>query len=1213
MPHHESLRPEANLSIREKAGDKISLIENKRLSAVADEAAAESKRNSQVSTTSTISITNKGKRKTHVGPWQLGKTLGKGATGRVRLAKHALTGQTAAIKIVSKKSAALVQSASMAQMDKDDTATPNPVGLRTMPFGIEREVVIMKLIEHPNIIRLYDIWENRGELYLVMEYVEGGELFDYVSSNGALPEDEAVRLFRQMIAGLSYCHSFNICHRDLKPENILIDKKRNVKLADFGMAALQPTEKMLTTSCGSPHYAAPEVISGKRYRGDKADVWSSGIILFAMLNGFLPFDGGPDIYATLNLVKKGDYYLPPSMSVEAADLVQRMLQKQPENRITMDQIWKHPLIKKYERYHASLVPEGRLIGPPPTTVIPAGGQIKKRSDIDPEILRNLRTLWHGEKQEELVRRLMSDEPDHVKLFYHALVKFREEQLENYPGDPLHYSASDYHHVTKPPPKLPKRSANGYGIGHARRQSQFSIVSDEGYNKNGYYKDPATSASKTTQGSYDPFRSSRTPIVDQSTTPATIIVRRGTDASRGRSASHAATLRHPAVARLQSDPPVSPSKGSEELGQLSRNKRKSYSSRSSLASSRRHGGMRKSASYKRCVSFSHERQNSSSGTAGRSTLGCPDRMGSLSGSSNESRSRRTSYGVSETQSTPSLPAPLRTARVRKLASELDIKRPRVTSGYWKDDARKVSAELSVLCEEAFNRSSVSTASEVERQHATESPATTVSAPHERPLPDLPLLSELTAKRQRTIETWGAEPSLLAKMLVQIDSKITEERDRLKVLDQRSASDPTQASTYGHGSRLATTVTTSTMEDLMRHREYSNRAASEPVRMRGVAEDNTIRLVSPDASSPMTRAPALNVRKNKAMPINSLRDQHQRAGFDPRFYGAHGLDTIEEVPQSPRKKGAVGSPTTARNWSWLGKRSSKNQDDMPLGALPKNHPLKADVTDSQELRGTGSVASSSACHLPTIEQEPLDTQENIEKKKKWFTRMFGKGVKGKDNLQSLSNEHEIINDVDDESEWTGSGVHEVPSTKGKKVVRKSYPPATSVEAAVAAAAMGPIEINQNWFAKFFHIKPATRVICLRIHKMRARKEVMRLLRDWRRYGLEGVVHEKRVDGDVIRARVDAANCMSPKIHDCTNANMRTDLHLKPVHFHAYLYTVAEHGKKASFSVLKFTQEKGAASSFYKVVDTLEHVLKERGLLVTDPVKRKGIERSLKESGY
>lgn len=141
-------------------------------------------------------------------------------------------------------------------------------------MGIEREIVIMKLIDHPNIMSLFDVWETSKELYvtsadslteltsrfLVLEYVEGGELFDYLVSQGRLHPDEASRYFCQIIAGVDYCHRFNICHRDLKPENLLLDADRNIKIADFGMAALEPNGRLLETSCGSPHYASPEIV-----------------------------------------------------------------------------------------------------------------------------------------------------------------------------------------------------------------------------------------------------------------------------------------------------------------------------------------------------------------------------------------------------------------------------------------------------------------------------------------------------------------------------------------------------------------------------------------------------------------------------------------------------------------------------------------------------------------------------------------------------------------------------------------------------------------------------------------------------------------------------------------------------------------------------------------------------------------------------------------
>lgn len=243
--------------------------------------------------------------------------------------------------------------------------------------------------------------------YLVLEYVEGGELFDYVSNHGPLPEEEAVRLFRQIIAGLGYCHRFNICHRDLKPENILLDSYHNIKLADFGMAALQPAGQWLNTSCGSPHYAAPEIIYGRRYRGDKADIWSCGIILYALLTGFLPFDGG-DLPNTLRLVKKGDYFIPPELSDEAADLIQCILQKRPEDRLNMRGIWMHPLLRKYEKLHQAM--SNFHVGPaPPLSTQDCGPVILSREHLDGDLLRNLQTLWHDAKPETLVTRILHTE------------------------------------------------------------------------------------------------------------------------------------------------------------------------------------------------------------------------------------------------------------------------------------------------------------------------------------------------------------------------------------------------------------------------------------------------------------------------------------------------------------------------------------------------------------------------------------------------------------------------------------------------------------------------------------------------------------------------------------------------------------------------------------------------------------------------------------
>lgn len=246
--------------------------------------------------------------------------------------------------------------------------------------------------------------------YLVLEYVEGGELFDHIQRHITLPEEEAVRILRQILAALSYCHKFNICHRDLKPENILMDRSQNIKIVDFGMAALQPDDKWLSTPCGSPHYASPEVISADDYRGDKADIWSCGVVLFAMLTGYLPFDGqDPDFSDVIKAVLSGQYNMPTWLSEEAQDLINRMLQPDPERRISTRRIWRHPLLQKYAYLDVGDINGNPYIGPaPPFTILDCGKPIKRRADIDAELFRNLQSLWYGTTQEAIVQSLLCE-------------------------------------------------------------------------------------------------------------------------------------------------------------------------------------------------------------------------------------------------------------------------------------------------------------------------------------------------------------------------------------------------------------------------------------------------------------------------------------------------------------------------------------------------------------------------------------------------------------------------------------------------------------------------------------------------------------------------------------------------------------------------------------------------------------------------------------
>lgn len=405
---------------------------------------------------STNTKSSKRRSRDTVGPWKLGKTLGKGSSGRVRLAKNMETGQLAAIKIVPKKkykndpnlhasgkSTESVFSATMNTTTNSNRATMNGGGpghnnLPTNPYGIEREIVIMKLISHSHILGLYEVWENKSELYLVLEYVDGGELFDYLVSRGKLGEREAVHYFKQIVEGVSFCHSFNICHRDLKPENLLLDKKnKSIKIADFGMAALEVSNKLLQTSCGSPHYASPEIVMGRPYHGGPSDVWSCGIILFALLTGHLPFNDD-NIKKLLLKVQSGKFLMPQNLSPEAKDLISKILVVNPFKRIATEEILNHPLLTKYDKvvkpvkYRSSVNSTASTNGKSNSNLRALDAahsniaKLHSREDIDESIVSNLQILWHGASRELIVARLLQPRMSEEKLFYSLLLTYKEK-------------------------------------------------------------------------------------------------------------------------------------------------------------------------------------------------------------------------------------------------------------------------------------------------------------------------------------------------------------------------------------------------------------------------------------------------------------------------------------------------------------------------------------------------------------------------------------------------------------------------------------------------------------------------------------------------------------------------------------------------------------------------------------------------------------------
>lgn len=250
------------------------------------------------------------------------KTLGEGSFGKVKLAEHLVTKQKVALKIISRK-----------MMQNND-----------MAFRVEREIQYLKLLRHPHIIKLFEVINTPTDIIMVIEYA-GNELFDYIVKRGKMGEEEARRFFQQIICAVEYCHRHKIVHRDLKPENLLLDDNFNVKIADFGLSNLMTDGNFLKTSCGSPNYAAPEVISGKLYAGPEVDVWSCGVILYVMLCGRLPFDDEfiPTLFKKIN---GGIYNIPSYLSPGARSLLQKLLIVNPMNRITIEGIRDHAWFKE---------------------------------------------------------------------------------------------------------------------------------------------------------------------------------------------------------------------------------------------------------------------------------------------------------------------------------------------------------------------------------------------------------------------------------------------------------------------------------------------------------------------------------------------------------------------------------------------------------------------------------------------------------------------------------------------------------------------------------------------------------------------------------------------------------------------------------------------------------------------------------------------------
>ncbi|XP_006663738.1 CBL-interacting protein kinase 15 [Oryza brachyantha] len=309
--------------------------------------------------------------KTLMERYELGRLLGQGTFGKVHYARNLDSNQSVAIKM----------------MDKQKVLK---VGLSEQ---IRREITTMRLVAHKNIVQLHEVMATRNKIYFVMEYVKGGELFQKVEKRGKLTEAVAHKYFQQLIAAMDYCHSRGVYHRDLKLENLLLDENENLKVSDFGLSALAESKRqdgLLHTTCGTPAYVAPEVISKMGYDGAKSDIWSCGVILFVLVAGYLPFQG-PNLMEMYHKIQHGQFRCPGWFSRKLQKLLYKIMDPNPSTRISIQKIKESTWFRRGPEENCALK-ERTLNENTTRNVAPTVGMRRKKNgheDVKPMSVTNL--------------------------------------------------------------------------------------------------------------------------------------------------------------------------------------------------------------------------------------------------------------------------------------------------------------------------------------------------------------------------------------------------------------------------------------------------------------------------------------------------------------------------------------------------------------------------------------------------------------------------------------------------------------------------------------------------------------------------------------------------------------------------------------------------------------------------------------------------------
>ncbi|CAI6263806.1 unnamed protein product [Periconia digitata] len=1193
LPHNESLMPNgSSLAVRHQPSP-----QNKRVHAVVENSRPRvSKRNSAASNTSVLSSTTGHKRKTHIGPWELGRTIGRGGCSRVRIVRHSATGQYGAAKIISKATADKVRALSLADLVASAENEPTLFcGAKTIPLGLEREICIMKLLDHPNIVRLYDIWENRNEIYLIMEYIEGGELFGYLGEHGRLPEEVVAYIFRQVVAALIYCHRINIHHRDLKPENILLDRATmSIKLVDFGMAALQPEGQKLTTPCGSPHYAAPEVIGTNPYDGGQADVWSCGVILFVLLTGFPPFNYSGDDKDLRNLfdaIIRADYQMPPELSREAKDLIARILITDPKQRITLREVWEHPFLRKYDEDSDENFKLEYWVGPEPSL---QDWEPLERSDIELTIMRYMRTLWHSETEEALVQRLLSKSMNFEKYFYLALQKYQFDQLENYVPSPQHavvYSASDYHHN--------KRRGPWKKASPPHSQSVYSVLNNEHlYSKHSFYE------KSTSEMSYDPFRASKEPIVPTQSLHQNITVHRGTSSATRSSGTRSMrpttalghhttkdSLRVQAMTKNTAFSRGSSKRSTPSSQRSARSARRRSVSRSSLVSTQFSSSppvFHSHSMYKRGVSFSRLRRPSNATTSTNDTgtvRYTPEQRKFMVQYNEYAESSSMSPGSSTIGDSPSVRASSKAPAIPAVP-RLKIRKPESPSRYIQSEVRKVSTELGKVMEEAFNPPSVSSSAETSafdtQKDLYSTPPTSlsnrdsggtvtlgsaaeISVYGKRPLPPLPnetpnaflkrRLAETRAEmEQQFTEQSDGNPEHLHEVLVQLDNLMNPAPNPTK----RNHSSATRAAEATNPLHVIPEEIRDT-EDCFRPQTGKETVGSNTAQMADRSPDR------------ITPAP-LNIRKRSG-PANVEKSSNSGSTRNESIYRDAG--TNHETP-SPSQAPELKEPTIKKKKSSWFHRKNEKKERAPETQL-KTSPVPDQLNIPESWQGLDDRIKSDARADPTPDVGKHATRKQSENSdgSEFPMRNCGTAL-GKDEgrgnafkgLLGLFGKKSKIDKIKHALNLGGNG----SSTS----VYNNFD--TESETAEPTRPGQP-DYQMNWLSRFLHIKPVSATLCFQVGRPRVRKNLLFLLREWECHGVRDVSLSPD-DKNVINVRLDKNNFLK----------------IKPVSLVIELFVICEGGRRTKLCCARFTQTRGAASSFRKTVDILEDICSNMSLLVT-----------------